>query len=666
MSIKKKLYGVLVSRKAPIRKQYTEYKKSGASMLKRGLYLFKLNFSYYILRNKNLYGFGKTNTKPYSKAAESSLSFGEPPEALAEKLSGFDAVSFDIFDTLIYRPFAAPVDLFHIAGAKAELLDFAETREHFERLAREKKYAAEGTYEVNIDEIYSLMSEYGSSFRKAEKYESEAELELCFANPYMKKVWDILKSRNVPLVIISDMYLKRDLLEKLLAKNGYDGYRKLFVSNEEGVSKYDGGLYRAVKEYLGCTSIAHVGDNKQSDIEMSRRNGFTPFYLPAPNVVGAPYRPEKMSRIIGSAYAGIVNAKFHNGTENLPMLYEYGYAYSGIFALGYCVYIRRLQIMTGADKVLFLARDGDLLKKIYNKLYPESGTEYFLWSRLAAVKLCFEENMLDFIRRFVYHKSSGGYKSSQIFSDMGLEKLFPDFKQGDIKITSENFRLVEDYITANKDKIKEIYSPLDIGAKKYFSEKLRGSKKALAVDVGWAGSGFASISELAEKWGFDTDIIGVVAGTNDSFSEQPDASEALIQSGKLYSYCFSQRHNRHIYSVHDAVKGHNIFFEMLLGSESASLSGFDENGDPVFSQPENGNAETVKLIHSGALDFVNDYTSRFEKYPFMFDISGSDAYAPFLLAAEKGRDYFEKVLGDCCYNADVCAGNAVKLSAQIK
>lgn len=623
-------------------------------------YLFRLNFSYYILRNKTLKGYGK-NVALYSQGPESSLSFIEPPKKFAKKLLEFQAVSFDIFDTLIYRPFAMPTDLFHIVGARTGLLNFADVRAGCEFRARQEKHDTAGTYEIDIDEIYDAVSYYaGSSFTAAKQFELETELELCYANPYMKAVWNILKSRGIRLVVTSDMYLKREFLEELLKKNGFDGYERLFVSNEYGKSKYEGDLYDIVKEYLACDKIAHVGDNKLSDIDSAEKHGFKGFLYLNSGFVGNPYRPEIMSRIIGSAYSGIVNNRLHCGMKRYPMLYEYGYVYSGIFVLGFCRYIHQVMQETGADRILFLARDGDLLKKVYDKLYPDSPTVYFLWSRLAAVKLCAGENILDFVRRFVYHKSDGTYTAGKIFREMGQENLLADFELGDVPINGKNIDKLEKYILDNVDRVVQGYKADTDGAKHYFNKMLGGSRKALAVDVGWAGSGGVAIGRLAEQWGIGTEIIGVIAGTNTDSNDQPDASEALLQSKSMYAYCFSQSHNRHIYKVHDLAAGHNIFFEMLLGSESPSLKGFKENGEPLFSANEKDNPQTVRLIHRGAIDFVEDYTAHFGGIPYMLDISGSDAYAPFLTAIREGNVYFRAVLGCCSFNAGVGEENEEK------
>lgn len=654
MKLKKKIYNILVARKAPIRYRYVKYKAQGKSPLKRAVYLFRLNFSYYVLKDKRLSKYGGVRSKPYSEGAESRLNLKASPEKTAEELSRFDGVSFDIFDTLIFRPFASPTDLFHIVGAETELLNFAETRELCERRAREQKFLRCGSYEISIDDIYGYMEKYAGACRAAAKdKELEAEMNLCRANPYMKKVWELLREKKVKLFVISDMYLKSDFLEKLLEKNGFSGFEKLLVSNEYGCSKNDGGLYETAKKLMPKGRLAHVGDNPHSDLSKSREHGFTAFGYKNVNECGAAFRPSEMSRIIGSAYAGIVNAKLHCGLEEYPMLYEYGYLYSGIFALGFCGFIHGIRLKRQADKVLFLARDGDLLKRIYDKLYPDERTEYFLWSRLAAVKLCFSDNVHDFIRRFIYHKCGYKFTAAKLLEQMELGGLSDECPMKDTVITEKNYMELGRFIIEHKEKIASIYGDQTLGARKYFEKTLSDSKRVLAVDVGWAGSGGAAISALCKKWGFDTRVIGVVAGTNDSFGEQPDASEGLLQSGKMYAYCFSQSHNRDIYTSHDSAQGHNAFFEMLLGSETASLKGFNSDGTPVFSENEEGNGETVRLIHSGAMDFFRDYSERFAEYPYMLNIGGSDAYAPFLAAIKDGGRYFKAVLGECRFNFGV-------------
>ncbi len=76
-------------------------------------------------------------------------------------------------------------------------------------------------------------------------------------------------------------------------------------------------------------------------------------------------------------------------------------------------------------------------------------------------------------------------------------------------------------------------------------------------------------------------------------------------------------------------------------------------GNPVFSENESDNPETVRLIHQGAVDFCDDWIKCFKDYPYMLNISGSDAYATFLYAIRDGGRYFTHVLGECRFNAGV-------------
>ena len=241
---------------------------------------------------------------------------------------------------------------------------------------------------------------------KAKKMAVETELDLCFANPYMKQVYDLLQKAGKCVIITSDMYLLREHIEAILHKNGFVGYDRLYLSNELKKSKTEGSVYELIKADYSGKALIHVGDNMQSDAEMPKKYGIESFHYMNVNHAGVLYRPTDMSAMVCSAYCGVVDARFHSGAGKYSMLYEYGYACAGIAVLGYCRYIHGIAERKGIDKVLFLARDGDVLKQVYDKMYPESRTEYVYWSRFAAAKLGFGYYRSDYIRRFVTHKEN--------------------------------------------------------------------------------------------------------------------------------------------------------------------------------------------------------------------------------------------------------------------
>lgn len=59
-------------------------------------------------------------------------------EDFVRKIKDYDVISFDIFDTLIFRPFSSPTDVFYLIGEKFDFLDFKNLRVWAEWDARMK------------------------------------------------------------------------------------------------------------------------------------------------------------------------------------------------------------------------------------------------------------------------------------------------------------------------------------------------------------------------------------------------------------------------------------------------------------------------------------------------------------------------------------------------
>ena len=74
---------------------------------------------------------------------------------ILEAVKDYDIISFDIFDTLIFRPFSAPTDLFDYLAEEIGILDFKSVRIVQEWKARQDKFAVSGSYEVTLEEIWN-------------------------------------------------------------------------------------------------------------------------------------------------------------------------------------------------------------------------------------------------------------------------------------------------------------------------------------------------------------------------------------------------------------------------------------------------------------------------------------------------------------------------------
>ncbi len=381
--------------------------------------------------------------------------------------------------------------------------------------------------------------------------------------------------------------------------------------------------------------------------------------------------------------------------------------------LTYCSFILEYCRFHQVDKVLFLSRDGDILSQVYRKLYPQENTEYVYWSRKAAVKLMAASDRYDFFRRFLDHKVNQKLSLEEIFRPMELEALLNELQQcdadmpgqlmqcdagvpgqlmqcdagvpgqlsqeppesqlmccgGETKrvyerltagtlrksdpLTSENVKYVKKLLTDNWDRVLACYQEEHEAAKLYYEKVLSGCRKAVAVDIGWAGSGAIALKTLVEKvWGIPCNVKGMIAGTNTLHNFEPFASETFLQAGELVSYMYSMSHNRDLMKKHDPNRDYNVYWELLLSSPTRQFTGFgfkrDEAGN-VLKEPElhfgkyDENQKGIREIQRGILDFAGQYQEHFGDQDWLFRISGRDAYAPMLAAAGYKEKYLKAV-----------------------
>lgn len=685
--MRNKIYNLLVNRHPGIAQRYHRV-HDGAGRIGKVLswvYLLWLNFAFYILFSKFLEKV--SNAEIYEqkhlliKESESEAYSRQclSVEAFVAKAKEYDVISFDIFDTLIFRPVALPTDVFYFMGEKLGIADFKNIRSWAEWDARMKCRQKNGHTEVTLRDIWeNLAEDTGLDMQEGMQLECAMEEALCYANPYMLAVWQQLRNLGKRLIIVSDMYLPRNCIETILQKVGYDGAERIYISNEYAESKADGKLFRRVQREMNPASIVHIGDNPHSDHKMAKACGWDilPYQNVNKNVLL--YRPMDMSSMIGSAYRGLVSSHLYNGLAHYSMDYEYGYLYGGLFVVGYCHFLHEYYRQHHLDKLLFLARDGDTLRKVYEKMYPDDRTEYVYWSRKAATKLMAGADRHDYFRRFVYHKINQNVTIGQALHSMELDELIPeltdwheiwmqwqkahayekkqkfvDLLEND-EVTDKNAYLLRRFVEAKWDRVISRYREQQAAAKKYYSKVLDGCRHVAAVDIGWAGSGALALDYLSQKvWKLNCDITGIVAGTNTIHNAQPDATEPFLQAGRLVSYLYSGMENRDLFKKHDLNKDYNVFWELLLSSPTPSFKGFHDgywDSDALtvhLDRPDitlefgdyDYNLDGIRQIQRGILDFAEQYLAHFSEFPYMLRISGRDAYAPMLVAAGYNEKY---------------------------
>lgn len=204
-----------------------------------------------------------------------------------------EVISFDIFDTLIERPFARPDDVFEFLSIEynsykqnPKYIDFARIRRNAEATARQKLMDhMPFHFEVNIDEIYEelVRSEMLTEKEAVMLKQKEISLEyrFCKARRIGKYLYDFALRCGKKVICISDMYLPESVISKILMQNGYDRISGIYVSSSERVCKYDGKLFKKVLDDLNIAAqdICHIGDSYVSDYLAPEKLGIKHCYL---------------------------------------------------------------------------------------------------------------------------------------------------------------------------------------------------------------------------------------------------------------------------------------------------------------------------------------------------------------------------------------------------
>ena len=581
---------------------------------------------------------------------DSQLLKRKSPEKLVEELSNFDIISFDVFDTLIFRPFANPTDLFYLLGEKFNVFNFSELRRMAEGNARIKTHKP--NFEIDVYDIYEELSTMCKLKKEDANVEIKLEEEICYANPYMLKVFNLLKGKNKKIVVISDMYLPSKVILNILEKNGFKDINSVIVSCEHGCSKGGGGLFQVIKSKFGKSkAYAHVGDNESADVYGAKKAGFEPFYYTQCNFFGNQYRPSSLCSPVGSVYKGVVNNYMYNGMNKNSAREDFGFIYAGPIVSGYCEYVNKVVKDNNCDKILFMARDMDIFYKMYNKYYKEYNNEYVITSRFALQELIVEDNLEEFFFHTIKSRCNRGYTFKRAFNEINLDFLCAEcnkfyFNEKDY-IVPEKIYKAKNLFTANKDRIVEQFKNKEIAAKQYFKQKIGDAKKVCVVDLGWRGSIIAYLKYLlVDKWKLCESVKGVLLGTSIN-----ETSINLQSNGLVSSFCFNHTKNR------DFLKNGNweveyinlLILESIFTSNEKSLVEYDldkKTGKTKFiTYNANPNKKIIAEFQTGITKFLEEFEKVRKSYRKYYPITAVDAYQPMSTIASS-YDYISRIIGD--------------------
>lgn len=547
----------------------------------------------------------------------------------------YTAVSFDIFDTSVFRLVFEPRDVFLLMEEELvsryghEFIGFYDNRFQAEFETVSKVWSRDRSLEVNLDDIYNTLFTLYPKFQPYgdELKETELRTERLVTVPneqvlaYFKKA----QAAGKKIVFISDVYLPKHHISNILEQCGYLIYDHLFVSSEIGTNKASGRLFDIVIQDLNihASEILHIGDNQESDIRQATIRGIQTFKVPNPSHLLniSRYKDSKFSeyqfrKTVGESLCQgvqknfLINGHQYFGTSDRSG-YAIGYQILGPLLYGFSSWIIQHAHVKNIKNIYFIAREGWFLKQVFDvvnsALQSDIKSYYFYASRRALYFPLMEDPVGKFIFSFIISntpKRLGRYLESinLELDDKTLEKFGLNRNDlVDLKNNQQDRSRVEALLNSESERLKQLASQEKSAYLEYLDQVDTLSIPNIAfVDSGWFGNGQRRLQRLISEKNPDVKIYGFYLGLHQdakkNFNEQ--------SMGHGYIYHFDDLDS----DIERFLEVARIL-EVFLSAPSQSLKNMaSKDGEiyPVFMRKNTDSSlhPTIQNMHKGALDFV--------------------------------------------------------------
>lgn len=595
----------------------------------------------------------------------------------------YKIISFDIFDTLVKRPVLNPEDVFEVLINEIpqdieERNSFIKLRKNAEICARRAKHAANSNCEdITLTEIYQMLEKkFGFSKETCEffkKKENEIEIRLANQRNLGKELFEFAQYLGKKVIVVSDMYLEKDTVEAILHKNGYTGYEKLYLSSEDRLLKNTGHLFDYVlednKTDAKPSEVIHIGDNHNADFAMPNQKGMKGIHVPkvrdvlfqvlgnGSNATTLNFAGSSFNSVIDLSanlknfsvrclYAVAANQMFDNPFESYNEYSDYnscpyviGFLPLGIHMFGLGKWIAEKAEEQGYSNVIFTARDGYYLKKVYELLKdryytdaPDAKYLYISRKAMIPVDFCSEKKVYEIANNISFSMYSP--KSIIEMYHSLLKPLTPEledlYKKEGFNLTRK-FTEESDCLNFLESMIRNQYDAEKAAEQYHICKKYYSSNVAISDVVFDLGYSAKLHKALVDVLGYHVDGLFVHNNGYDSLNRMRE-NGLRIES---------------FYDFVPAMSG--IVNEYLFSDYNGSCVGFQMNNgtaEPVFEEKEPTFIEKHILdeISRGSLDFVNAVLDAFSDHMELLQFQNINTglqYEKFLMEAkELDKDVF--------------------------
>ena len=427
-------------------------------------------------------------------------------------------VAFDFFDTVVHRNCHPEQTLYQWAKEMALELNFdvspailyqiRKSVENDKELGTEEMCYLDlvsGIYDKIKDKIKIISKE--EFIHRAKTLELKIELQHIYLDSEIKEVLKRLKSDSKQIILVSDFYTDKELIETVLKKfEIFDYFSSIYISSEKACRKSTGNLYKLILKELGLNpiDITMIGDNYKSDYEVPRSLGLNAIYR---------QYIDKNATVTEKELVRLYNQILFSNSKKAPF---------NIFLADIVFFISKLHKKMIQDDVqiaLFCSREGQLLKRLFD-IYQDTFlgenqkicTEYFYVSRRSTLYSSFtslENEEFEMIFRQYKKITLQNFLLNLNFANNEITLICQDLKEKPTYVLTVDDHLLEklkkhpQFITKfNKEK-KDSQLLRD-----YIERLTKNQNEVYLVDVGWKGT----IQDSIKKALPDKRIVGYYLG----------------------------------------------------------------------------------------------------------------------------------------------------------
>ncbi len=432
---------------------------------------------------------------------------------LSQHLFSYDLISFDVFDTILFRTCNEPGDVFERIGHELlkqydgwpyQPVAFAMLRKEAEQKARSHKPRG---VDCTLDEILAQMPFPTEVIQRIRQLEIDCEKQAIYLNQNIYSFMRHCFALGKKIVLVSDTCHSKGQIMDFLSCAGADTQiiSDLFVSSEWGFFKSGGGLFdRMLPAFPGQDPkrVLHIGDNVNADVEGAKKAGINALHYPVvPHSFGSIYDFERslykvhLGEITSLRCLAAASHEHEAGSQS-AFFHALGAEIIGPAYALFAQWVVRYAVKRGIKIILPFMREGELFAKVISRVIEYHGldivcTPLFISRQPAFISSFFESNYEERISQTLLR---GGRLLKTVFDELGLDVLkssFADAAEQTLKDLKENgaIKALEIYLSSQDIKSAILrYSAAQRELMLSYLQRLTSGQPALTVDIGTKGT----------------------------------------------------------------------------------------------------------------------------------------------------------------------------------